>query len=73
VNDRQLNSNLSGLIAAADFRDEELLHDYRNRRNDLFLEIAPEWFDSDQPTFGGEAQFRSWVIDVLANTGDDRS
>ena len=69
----QLNANLGGLIGAADIQDEQLLNDYWDRRNDLFLEIAPEWFDADRPVPRGEAQFRAWVTDVLARTGDDRT
>ena len=69
----ELNSNLGGLVGAADIHDEDLLNEYWNLRNDLFLEIAPQWFDSSEPIPGGEARFRAWVADVLVQTGEDRA
>ncbi|HEY7138373.1 MAG TPA: hypothetical protein VIB48_25175 [Acidimicrobiia bacterium] len=69
----QLVANLEGLVAAADVKDESLLHDFWNYRNDLLFEIAPGWFDSDRAILGGEARFRGWVAHVLASTDDDRT
>jgi hypothetical protein len=60
----QLNSSLNGLVSAADIHDEELLREFWERRNYLFCEIAPQWFDSDESIPGGEADFRAWVAEV---------
>src|SRR5262245_13487517 len=65
----QLNSNLRGLVAAADIHDEGLLNEYWTLRTDLFLEIAPEWFDSRESIPGGEARFRAWVVEVPCADG----
>ena len=73
LTDARLVANLQGLVAAADIHDEQLLNDFWDRRNDLLLEIAPGWFDTDRPIPGGEARFRAWVHEILDTTDDQQT
>ena len=77
---RKLVQDLQGLMGAADLYDLTLIDEFWNHEAPIGMELklrtedwAPAGSASDQALDGALDDFRSWVMEVLASTVDERT